>query len=262
MENIEKRLYYYELLMTYDDTSNYIEYNLPEGFHFEYYQDGDIDNWIDIHLSSKEFTSRKRAKQYFYDFYHHFINELGKRCIFIVDSKTNEKVATATISLLEEKEGEYEAAVDWVAIKEEYQGKKLAKPLISRFIKLANELGHKKIILHTQTHTWLAAKIYLDLGFNPYQIEENLKGWQILKTITNHQKLQNIEKVKEEDMYSKTACKIYEELKKIYIDNFNYEIWYKNNRNDVYVYKDKLTYEYKYYEKDEDIILELIKEDN
>ena len=53
-----------------------------------------------------------------------------------------------------------------VSNKKEYQ-KKLSRPLITKFISLSNELGHDKIILHTQTTTWLAAKVYLDARFKP-----------------------------------------------------------------------------------------------
>ena len=57
-------------------------------------------------------------------------------------------------------------------IKKEYQGKKLSKPLISKIINVAHDLGHEKIMLHTQTTTWLAAKLYLDAGFKPLNVEE------------------------------------------------------------------------------------------
>ena len=40
---------------------------------------------------------------------------------------------------------------------------------------LSFELRHKEIILHTQTTTWLAAKLYLDLGFDIVNKEENSK---------------------------------------------------------------------------------------
>lgn len=255
MKSLEKTLKYYELLMTYEDTSKFFKYDLPNGFHYEFYKSGDEYNWIDIHISSGEFTSYDRGMEYFHQFYDSFMNELNKRLIFIVND-SGEKVGTATISLLKEKEYGYDAAVDWVAIKKEYQGQKLSKPLISRFISLANELGHNKLILHTQTHTWLAAKLYLDFGFEPYRINDNYEGWQILKTITNHNKLNNILGIANDEMYSKTAILIYNELTKIHGDNFNYEIWHKNGRNDVYVYDFNNYYEYKYFEMDDGIVLE------
>lgn len=257
METIEKTLKYYELLMTYEDTNKLIDYELPSGYHIEFYKEGDEKEWVNLHILSGEFTSFEKGLQHFHDFFDSFKDELNKRCFFIV-TETKEKVATATISLLQEKEGNYEAAVDWVAIKKEYQGKNLSRPLISYFIKLANELGHKKLILHTQTHTWLAAKLYLDFGFIPYKIEENYFGWQILKTITNHPKLIEIEPVSKEEIYSQTAIKIVNELKKLHKGEFNYQIWHKNGRNDVEVYDFNNYYEYKYYKQNDTIILERV----
>ena len=257
MQALEKTLKYYELLMTYEDTSNFFKCDLPVGFHYEFYKPGDENEWVDIHISSGEFTSYDKGMEYFHQFYDSFINELNKRLIFIVNNN-GEKVGTATISKLLKKEDGYDAAVDWVAIKKEYQGQKLSKPLISKFISLANELGHNKLVLHTQTHTWLAAKLYLDFGFEPYRINDTYEGWQILKTITNHSKLNSIESISNDKMYSKTAILIYDELSKIHGDNFNYEIWYKDGRNDVYVYDFNNYYEYKYCKTDDGIVLEQV----
>ena len=109
-------------------------------------------------------------------------------------------------------------------------------------------------MLHTQTTTWLAAKLYLDLGFVPYNIDENIKGWQILKTITNHELLNEIDALPEEEMYSKLALDIVKILDEIYTD-YEYEIWDKNNRNDVYVNCNDKLYKYKFYIKNEEIEL-------
>lgn len=86
-----------------------------------------------------------------------------------------------------------------VAIKKDYQGKGLAKPLITKVLEIENELEHKGIILHTQTTTWLAAKLYLDFGFNIL----NKNGWNILKTLTNHPTLNKFETLKIEEVYDK-----------------------------------------------------------
>ncbi len=256
MNSIEKRLKYYELIMKYDDTSKFINYELPEGFEFVFYKVGDEDDWVKIHISTGEFCSYQKGLEYFHQFFDSFSDQLYKRCFFIVDENTNEKIATATVSLLKNKEFEYEAAVDWIAIRKEYQGRCLSKPLISKIVSLANELGNDKMILHTQTHTWLAAKLYLDFGFEPLHIEENYEGWQILKTLTNHNKLSNLESIEEKEMYSELFCKIFDKLREIYGEDFNYSIWNTNNRNDVYVYHNNEEYNYKFYIKDDDILLE------
>ena len=258
MNTIEKTIEYYELLMTYEDTSKYIDYKLPEGYHIEFYKVGDEEDWVNIHMKSGEFTSKEKGLKHFHDFFDSFKDELNKRCFFVV-TETNEKIATATISKLIEKEDGYDAAVDWFAITKEHQGKKLAKPMISYFIKIANELGHKQLMLHTQTTTWLAAKIYLDMGFVPYKKEESIKGWQILKTITNHEVLNDIDKINEEEIYSSLILKIVDELNKRH-SNYEYEVWDKNNRNDVYVNSNGSLYKYKFYLNNGEISLEKVSE--
>ena len=191
MKTLDNTIKYYELLMIYNDTSKYKHYDLPAGFHYEFYQEGDELKWVDIHIESGEFTSINQGIKYFHDFYDSFYDELNKRCIFIVENKTGIKVGTATISLLKNEKFGCNAAVDWFAIRRAYQGKHLARPLISKFISIASKLGHDKLILHTQTTTWLAAKLYLDFGFEPLNKDE-ITGWRILKTLTNHPKLDNL----------------------------------------------------------------------
>lgn len=221
---MDNTIKYFELLMKYDDTSKYKKYELPDGFHFEFYRDGEEMDWVNIHIESGEFTSIERGLMHFHDFYDSFIDELDKRCIFIVDDKTGEKIGTATVSLLNEYEYGYNAAIDWVAIKKNYQGRGLSKALISRFIELANDLGHDKVILHTQTTTWLAAKIYLDYGFEILNKDE-VQGWSILKTLINHEKLNDYDEMLLEDIYDKRNVEIERQLSLMYGTNdFNYSV--------------------------------------
>lgn len=256
MKTLDNTIKYYELLMRYDDTSKFINFDLPKGYHYEFYIDGDEAAWVNIHISSGEFTSVEKGLNYFHDFYDSFIDELNKRCFFIVDDLNNEKVGTATVSLLQEEEYGCKATVDWLAIKKEYQGKKLSRPLISKVISLANDLGHNKLLLHTQTTTWLAAKLYLDYGFNPLNVNEEM-GWRILKTITNHDKLEKFKKVNYEDIYDKRNIKIEKQLCNIYGTNdFNYSVWYKNGLHNVYVWCNGISDEYEYFEEEDIIRLE------
>jgi len=259
MKNLDNKIKYYELLMKYEDTSKFTKYDLPEGFHYELYKPGDEEEWVKIHIESGEFTSIEQGLKYFHDFYDSFIDELDKRCIFIVDNSTNEKIGTATISLLKEKEFGYDAAVDWVAIKRRYQGKKLARPLISKFVELAKDLGHKQIILHTQTNTWLAAKLYLDYGFEILNKEEII-GWSILKTLTNHEKLNDYTNIPSQEIYDKRNVEIERLLIELYgTEEFNYSVWYKNGLHNVYTYFNNTPYEYEYFIENDVIRLEEVK---
>ena len=132
MESIEKTLEYHELLMTLDDIDVMeLRTKLPEGYSYVFYSNElDKVEWAKIHISSGEFTSYKRAFNYFDIFYNEFVNELSERCFFI--EYKGEKIATATISHADEYG--YSCVIDWVAIKKDYQGLKLSKPLIYKCI--------------------------------------------------------------------------------------------------------------------------------
>ena len=247
MKPTDNKIKYYELLMKYDDTSTFKNYELPDGFHFEFYKPGDEFEWVNIHIKSGEFTSEEQGLEWFHTFYDSFINELNKRCVFIVDNETNEKVGTATVSLLREKEYGYDAAIDWLAIKKKYQGRGLSKPLITKFMEIAKNLGHEKVILHTQTTTWLAAKLYLDYGFEVLNKDE-INGWRILKTLTNHEKLSDYEPVNNSEIYDQRNVEIENQLIKLYgTEDFNYGIWYKNGLHNVYTYVNGETEEFEYF---------------
>lgn len=259
VNTIEKTLEYHELLMVYHDTSKYQEDTLPNGFHYEFYKQGDEEEWAMIHIKSGEFMSMEEGLKTFHDFYDSFIEELPKRLFFVVNQE-GKKVATATISLLTQPEYGYSAVADWFAIKKEYQGMKLSKPMINHFIKLAHELGHKKLLLHTQTHTWLAAKLYLDFGFEPFHVEDDIKGWQILKTITNHPRLANIEAIDEKDMYFDVALKTKEILDQKFGEDYEYVIWHKNGRHDVEVNQQGVLYKFQYADDGDQFTLEEVKQ--
>lgn len=256
MESIEKTLHYYPLVMKFDDLSNYKKYDLPEGFRFQFYRPGDEEEWISIHLESGEFTDEEEASCHFHEYYDDFIDELSRRCVFIVDTTTGEKVGTATISLFEDKEHGYQATVDWVAIKKSYQGRKLAKPLMSKFMDIAVKNGHDKILLHTQTHTWLAAKLYLDYGFEPIIKEEAVEGWKLLNTIIDHPKLSDVGKINVEDIYSPLYLRIVENLNEIHGDDFTYEIWDKHGLNRISVRCNNKVFKYTFSIVDGDVVIE------
>ena len=250
LKTFENTIKYYELTMTLDDLESTQTYPLPQNFKFAFWQnDKDTQSWIDIHLSTGEFASYIDATKTFKSFYNDFLQELCKRMIFIEDEK-GKKIATATLSPSDDKS--YPCVIDWFAVSKDCQGKKLAKPLLSKIIETAKKLGYDKILLHTQTNSWLAAKIYLDFGFEPKNILQK-EGWKILKTITNHPKLNNFPAISEDEIFDPLIVKIENYLSSIY-DKFDYSVWYANDRNDIYVHANDNFYEYKFFDNANKII--------
>lgn len=189
-DNHDERIRYYELLLE-RDLGQIPQIELPEGYRFVFYKQGDRDTWIDIEKSAKEFISYEQGLISWNKYYENSQEELPVRMVFIENS-AGEKVATATAFYdIYGRDKSGDGWLHWVAVRREYQGKGLAKPLIAYVLNVMRELGYKHAKIPTQTNTWLACKIYLDFGFMP--LAENAvnsrNGWRIIKALTNHPSL-------------------------------------------------------------------------
>lgn len=65
----------------------------------------------------------------------------------------------------------------------------------------------------------------MDMGFEPYKMEENYLGWQIIKKLTNHKKLKDIDDLEEKNMYNPLYIQAYEFLKEKFKEPFIYKVW-------------------------------------
>ncbi|MBQ7776125.1 MAG: GNAT family N-acetyltransferase [Lachnospiraceae bacterium] len=201
-DNHDSRIKYYELLLKRADLENIPQYELPKGYHFAYYEQGDRDAWIAIEQSAKEFETYEQGLESWNRYYEGKDDELVKRMVFVVN-EAGEKVATATAFYdIHGRDKSGAGWLHWVAVRREYQGRGLSKPLIAHVLKVMRSLGYEHAKIPTQTTTWLACKVYLDFGFVP--VAENAvnsrKGWQIVKTLTGHSALENFEAVEEAEM--------------------------------------------------------------
>ncbi len=201
LDNHDSRIKYYELMLE-KDLDFIKEYDLPKGYHFEFYKTGDRDSWIEIEKSAKEFSNYEDGLTSWNKYYFGKDNELKNRMVFVVN-ESGEKVGTATAFYdIDGSDKSGSGWLHWVAVKREYQGKGLSKPLISYTLKVMRALGYAHAKIPTQTTTWLAVKIYLDFGFMP--IRENAvnsyNGWCIIKTLTKHKALSDFEYISEDEI--------------------------------------------------------------
>lgn len=188
---------------THDDSLCYIdlgfegeltdlpEYALPEGYRLVHYRDGDKKDWIEIELSSEEVLSREHGEASWARYYGEREKELPERMFFIEDA-SGEKVATATAFYDIHKEPDpEEGQLHWVAVKKTAQGKGLSKPLITYVLRVMKDLGYRRVKIHTQTNTWLACKIYYDLGFRPEKesLRKDRFGWKMVALLTGREML-------------------------------------------------------------------------
>lgn len=192
-DNHDGRICYYELLLE-REISDMPEYSLPAGYRFVSYSDGDRERWIDIEMSAKEFITYEQGLESWNRFYANSLAILPDR-MFFVENEEGEKIATATAFYnIHGRDTSGAGWLHWVAVKREYQGKGLSKPLITYVINVMKNLGYSHAKIPTQTNTWLACKVYLDLGFLPIKenLEHSYEGWKIVKELTNHSALKNI----------------------------------------------------------------------
>lgn len=180
-DNHDERICYYELLLR-RELDGIRQYPLPQGYRFVPYEDGDRESWIAIELSAKEFADHKQGMEA-WERYFGACQELSQR-MFYIENEQGEKVATATALYdIHGRDTSGDGWLHWVAVKRDYQGKGLSKPLLTYVLNRMKDLGYTHAKIPTQTTTWLACKIYLELGFCP--VSENLEhsraGWRIIR---------------------------------------------------------------------------------
>ncbi len=193
-DNHDNHIKYYELMLE-RNLNDLPHFPLPEGYRYVFYQEGDRDRWIDIEKSAKEFTSYEQGLESWNRYYGGRENTLTNRMVFIEDTD-GRKVATATAYYdVRGTDQSGDGWLHWVAVRREYQGRGLAKPLITHVLDIMRCLGYTHAKIPTQTTTWLACKVYLDLGFRP--IPENAvhsrDGWRIVKALTDHAALEEFD---------------------------------------------------------------------
>lgn len=192
--NNDRRIPYYKLMLE-QDLDDCKEKELPPAYHYENFAPGDRAVWISIEKSAKEFADCKEGEAAWAKYFAGHEKELESRMFFAADS-SGRKLATATAyyDIYTGDDGET-GWLHWVAVHSDAQGLGLSKPLITHVLAHMKKIGYKKAVIPTQTNTWLACKLYLDLGFVPMRenAEQNRKGWCIIKTLTGHPALDDFE---------------------------------------------------------------------
>lgn len=200
-DNHDSRIRYIDLPMARADLENVPSYELPQGYRFVFYQPGDRDAWISIEISAKELKDFEQGVQVWQDYYGAVEDTLHNRMLFIENEK-GEKVATATAyydvnGSLPPECGQ----VHWVAVRRDHQGKGLARPLIAQVLRVMKQCGHSRAVLHTQTTTWVAVRLYLDFGFRPDEsVAQEQTGWRIIKALTDHPALSAVDAASESEI--------------------------------------------------------------
>ena len=178
MENIE-------VIMILEDLTKLPKFELPEGYVIRNFKDGDKQLWAEVETAAGEFTDPLQGiKQFEFEF-ERYQDELKERFL-ILENKDGDCIGTSMGWFDDNFFRAGYGRVHWVGIHPDYQGKGLAKPLMSKTMEIIKE-RHEKCYLTTQTRSYKAIKIYLDFGFVPYIKDETCpKGWKLMADYLNH----------------------------------------------------------------------------
>lgn len=151
---------------------------LPPGFSARWYQPGDQHKWVQIHLQSERYVEISEAV--FRGEFGADPDCLGPRQLFLYDSH-DFPIATATAWWDDDYHGHRYGRVHWVAMVPEYQGRGLARPLLSMVLHRLRDLGHRRAYLRTSTARVPAINLYLKCGFRPaLHFPEDEPAWRDL----------------------------------------------------------------------------------
>lgn len=169
------------LKMVRNDLADIPNYSLPEGFTFRLFEKGDENIWARIETSVGEFESEEAALERFRTEFGNHLEEMAERCLFI-ENDLGEAIATIT-AWYGDLRGKVEGRIHWVGVLPAYQGRGLAKPLLSEAMnRLAQH--HDSAYLTSQTTSYQAINLYLNYGFEPYRTSETCdEAWVLMEDV-------------------------------------------------------------------------------
>ena len=133
-------------------------YPFPTGFSIRAYQSGDAANWRAIQERADPFNSFDDTT--FAAWFGHDEDQLRLRQKFLL-APDGEVIGTATAWFDSPEIGR----VHWVAIVPQFQGRGLARPLLSHIGQTLQDLGHTRAVLTTSLERPVAVALYRKFGF-------------------------------------------------------------------------------------------------
>jgi ribosomal protein S18 acetylase RimI-like enzyme len=155
---LDKSIPHFNVIMKRESGVPAHEIELPIGFDFCSFTPGDGKYWAEIETSVGEFANEKESAEYFKKNYQSQEREVYRRVFFLQDGKKKIGTISAWWNMTDTRK---DPSIHWVAIKPEYQGRGLGRPLINYGIKKCIDIdGDKDIFIHTQTWSYKAIYLY------------------------------------------------------------------------------------------------------
>jgi GNAT superfamily N-acetyltransferase len=164
------------LLMIKEDLGRIPGFDLPPGFCLRWYQPGDEQAWLRIHLLADQET--KVTPDLFTRTFGFDPAVLAVRQCYLLSPQA-EPIGTATAWFDDHFEGPGFGRVHYVALAPEYQGRGLSKPLMTVICRRLSELGHPRAYLATSNTRPAAIQLYRRFGFRPWiRTPEEATAWR------------------------------------------------------------------------------------
>ena len=174
--------------MIRDGVADFPLHDLPAGYRFRTYGEGDDRVWTNLHLAAEPYI--KVTPDLFINEFHADRDALTDRMFFV---ETSEGEPAASISAWWERDRynpTERGRIHWVVVHPDHQRRGITKPMMTRAMqRLA--LSHRKAMLGTSSGRTWALKVYLDFGFYPDPVELESKpdvaaGWRGVQECLNH----------------------------------------------------------------------------
>lgn len=163
---------YIPVTMIREELCDLRSYGLADGYRIRRFRPGDEQLWAEIETEAGEFDCTEHALSRFEREFGAFLDDMQERCFFL-ETEEGHGIGTATAwhetafqrPDTDAPPTEY-GRVHWVGIRPAFQGRGLSKPLVGAVLARLAEF-HDRAYLTTQTTSWIAIKVYVDLGFVP-----------------------------------------------------------------------------------------------
>lgn len=175
--------------MVRDDCVGFPIYELPAGFRYRMYRDGDEATWTALQGAAEPFFAI--ASGLFAREYGEHADALPDR-MFFVETLEGEPVASISSWWDKDRHNPQERGrIHWVVVHPKYQRLGITKPMMTRAMQRISELHSTGAVLGTSTGRVWAIKVYLDYGFYPDPVEfqekpEVAEAWRTLQRVLNH----------------------------------------------------------------------------
>ena len=176
-----------EFHMLRDDMDNIPEYELPAGYRFRCYREGDERTWLDLHRAGEPFI--EITPDLFQKQFASGTDILPERMFFV---ETADGAAAGCITAWWDKDryGEDERGrIHWVIVHPDHRRLGIANAMMTQAMKTLRQ-HYRWALLGTSSGRPYAVKTYLNFGFYPdpndFRDENTLAAWERVQAQIDH----------------------------------------------------------------------------